>query len=129
MKRINISSNTIWEENVAYSRAVRIGNIVEVAGTTAVNEKGEVIGVGDPYAQTKFIFEKMEKALQQAGTSLNDTIRTRIYVSDISHFEAIGKAHYEAFKNVKPACTMLEISALVNPDLLVEIELSAVIQD
>jgi len=127
MKRINISSNTIWEENVAYSRAVRIGNIVEVAGTTAVNEKGEVIGVGDPYAQTKFIFEKMEKALQQAGASLNDAIRTRIYVSDINHFEAIGKAHYEAFKNVKPACTMLEISALVNPELLVEIELSAVV--
>lgn len=125
MKRQNISSGAIWEDIVGYSRAVRIGNLIEVAGTTAVDENGKTVGSGDAYAQSKFIFQKIENALQQAGASMNDVIRTRMFVTDISKWEEIGKAHGDFFKTIKPVTTMVEVKALINPELLVEIEVTA----
>ena len=127
MKRQNISSGAKWEDIVGYSRAVRVGNIIEVAGTTASDENGEVIGKGDMYAQTKYIFEKMEKALQEAGASMADVVRTRMLVTDISQWEEVGRAHGEFFRTIKPASTMVEISGLINPEMLIEIEISAVV--
>ena len=127
MKRQNISSGAKWEDIVGYSRAVRVGNIIEVAGTTAVDENGEVVGKGDMYAQTKYIFEKMEKALQEAGASMADVVRTRMLVTDISKWEEVGRAHGEFFRTIKPASTMVEISGLINPEMLIEIEISAVL--
>ncbi len=126
--RKNISSGAQWEDIVGYSRAVRIGNIVEVAGTTAVDGE-RVIGAGDAYAQTHFILEKISKALAEAGASLDNVIRTRMFVTNIDDWEAIGRAHGEFFRSIKPAATMVEVSRLINPDLLVEIEVSAVISD
>lgn len=126
-QRRNISSGTKWEEIVGYSRAVRIGNIVEVAGTTAVDEDGNIIGLNNPYTQTKFILGKIEKALKEAGASLNDVIKTRMFVTDISGWEAIGKAHGEFFRDIKPAATMVEVQSLIRPELLVEIEVTAVV--
>ncbi len=121
-----ISSGSPWEDVVGYSRAVRVGNIVEVAGTTAMD--GDVlVGRGDIYAQTVFVFKKIEQALQQAGASLQDVVRTRMFVTDISQWEAVGKAHGEVFKNIKPVATMVEVSRLINDDLLVEIEVTAII--
>lgn len=125
--RTNISSGAKWENIVGYSRAVRIGNIVEVAGTTAVDENGQVVGVGDVYAQAKFILEKIERALNQAGAARTDVIRTRMFVTDISRWQEIGRAHGEFFHDIRPAATMVEVSALVSPELLVEIEVSAVV--
>ena len=125
-KRQNISSGAAWEDIVGYSRAVRIGNIIEVAGTTAVD--GEtIIGEGDAYLQTKFIIEKIAKALEEGGASLENVVRTRMFVTDISQWEAIGKAHGEYFKNIKPAATMVEVKGLINPQLLVEIEATAIL--
>lgn len=126
-ERINISSNTAWEGIVGYSRAVKIGNIIEVSGTTAVLN-GEVVGKGDPYGQAKFIFQLIENALKQAGASLKDVVRTRTFVTDISKWEEIGRAHAECFRNIRPAATMVEVKSLISPDLLVEIEVSAVMQ-
>lgn len=126
-QRINISSGAKWEDIVGYSRAVRVGNIIEVAGTTAVDERGEVVGGNDPYAQTKFILQKIEKALAEAGASLKDVTRTRMFVTDISKWEEIGRAHGEFFREIKPAASMIEVKGLINPELLVEIEVSAVI--
>ena len=126
MKRQNISSGAVWEDIVGYSRAVRIGNTIEVAGTTATNGD-EVIGIGSPYEQTKYTLQKIEKALEQSGASLRDVVRTRIYVTDISQWEEIGRAHGEFFKSIKPASTMVEVSALINPELLVEIEATAIL--
>jgi enamine deaminase RidA (YjgF/YER057c/UK114 family) len=125
--RTNISSGAKWENIVGYSRAVRIGNIVEVAGTTAVDENGQVVGAGDVYAQAKFILEKIERALNQAGAARTDVIRTRMFVTDISRWQEIGRAHGEFFHDIRPAATMVEVSALVSPELLVEIEVSAVV--
>lgn len=125
--RQNISSGAAWEEIVGYSRAVRIGNVVEVAGTTAVDGNGQVVGPDDPGAQTRFILQKIEKALAEAGATLNDVVRTRIFVTDISRWEAVGRAHGEFFRTVKPVATMVEVSALISPELLVEIEATAVI--
>ena len=126
-KRINISSGTLWEDKVGYCRAVRIGNINEVSGTTSV-DKDSLIGKDDLYSQTKFIILKIEKALQDAGSELTDVVRTRMYVTDISKWEEAAKAHAEFFGTIKPATTLVEVSSLIDPDMLIEIEASAVIQ-
>lgn len=128
-QRLNISSGAQWEEIVGYSRAVRIGNVVEVAGTTAVDEQGAIVGAYDPGAQTRFILQKIEKALLQAGATLQDVIRTRIFVTDIARWEAIGRAHGDFFRTIKPVATMVEVKALISPELLVEIEVTAIISD
>ena len=129
MKRINISSGAPWEDIVGYSRAVRIGNVIEVAGTTAVDENGQVVGIDSPYEQTKFTLAKIEKALLAGGATLEDVVRTRIFVTDISRWEEVGRAHGEYFRDIKPAATMLEVSALISAELLVEIEATALIID
>ena len=126
-KRLNISSGAKWEDIVGYSRAVRIGNVIEVAGTTAVDENGQVVGLNDPYEQTRYILAKIEKVLAQAGTSMKDVVRTRMFVTDISQWEEIGKAHGLYFKEVKPAASMVEVKALISPELLVEIEATAIL--
>ena len=126
--RINISSGSPWEDIVGYSRAVRIGNIIEVAGTTAVD--GDVLIGGDSmYEQTKFILQKIEKALLAAGATMNDVVRTRVYVTDISRWEEVGKAHGEVFQSIKPASAMVEVSALINQQMLVEIEATAIVTE
>ncbi|SIN66888.1 RidA family protein [Chitinophaga niabensis] len=126
MQRLNISSGAPWEAKVGYSRAVRIGNVVEVSGT--VSQDGDkVIGINDPYEQTKHALAKIEAALVKAGASLHDVIRTRIYVTDISQWEKIGRAHGEFFQAIRPATTMVEVSKLISPELLVEIEATAIV--
>jgi enamine deaminase RidA (YjgF/YER057c/UK114 family) len=124
-KRLNISSGAKWEDIVGYSRAVRIGDLIEVAGTTAVDQDGQVIGLDDPYEQTRFILSKIEKAITAAGGNLEHVIRTRIFVTDITNWEAVGKAHGEYFRDIKPASPMVEVRALISPELLVEIEATA----
>ena len=126
MKRQNISSGAKWEDIVGYSRAVRVGNIIEVAGTTAVKD-GEVFGVGNMYVQTKCALEIIERALKEAGAGMENVVRTRTYVTDISRWEEAGKAHGEFFRNVKPASTMVEVSGLVSPEMLVEVEATAIL--
>ncbi|MFK8006430.1 MAG: RidA family protein [Saprospiraceae bacterium] len=128
MKRKNISSNTKWEDIVGYSRAVRVGNIIEVAGTTAVDGE-EIIGIGNPYEQTKFIFQKIEKALIETGATMEDVVRTRMFVTNMDDWEEIGRAHGEFFKEIKPASTMLEVSRFIDEEILIEIEVSAVISE
>jgi enamine deaminase RidA (YjgF/YER057c/UK114 family) len=128
-ERLNISSGAKWEDIVGYSRAVRIGNVIEVAGTTAIDEMGNLVGAGDPYEQTKFIITKIEKALTAAGATLQDIVRTRIFTTDISRWEEIGRAHGEFFREIKPASTMVEVKSLIDPELLVEIEASVVLQE
>lgn len=125
-KRINISSGAKWEEIVGYSRAVRMGNIIEVAGTTAVDGEN-IIGENDAFAQTQFIFQKIEKVLNEAGAEMKDVVRTRMFVTNIHDWEKVGKAHSDFFKEIKPAATMVEVSNLINPQLLVEIEVTAII--
>lgn len=124
-QRKNISSGAKWENIVGYSRAVRIGNQIEISGTVATNENG-VVGKGSFYEQTRFIIEKIEAILLQEGYSLHDVIRTRMFVTDISKWEEVGRAHGEFFKEIKPATSMIEISALIDPDYLVEIEVTAI---
>jgi enamine deaminase RidA (YjgF/YER057c/UK114 family) len=126
-KRINISSGAKWEDIVGYSRAVRIGNLIEVAGTTAVDENGQVVGPGDPGEQTKFILSKIEKALTSTGATLKDVVRTRMFVTNIADWEKIGRAHGLYFKDIKPVATMVEVKSLISPELLVEIEATAIL--
>lgn len=127
MQRQNFSSGTKWEEIVGYSRAVKMGNIIEVTGTVSVDENGELIGESDAYAQTTFIIQKIEKVLGSAGATLKDVIRTRMYVTDISRWEEYGKAHGEFFADIRPCTTMVEVSALIEPGYLIEIEATAII--
>ena len=127
MNRQNISSGGPWEAVVGYSRAVRIGNTVAVSGTTSANPDGTIHGVGDPYEQARRSFEIIERALAEAGAALSDVIRTRMYVIDISHWREISRAHAEFFAEVRPAATMVQVSALMTPEILVEIEVDAVL--
>lgn len=128
MRRKNISSNTTWESKVSYSRAVRVGNVIEVSGTTAT-ANGEVQHKGDLYKQTQLVLANIEKALLDAGADLQDVVRTRMYVTDISRWEEAGKAHGEFFVHIRPATTMVEVSALIDPEMLIEIEATAIIVD
>lgn len=125
--RQQTGSGSPWEDIVGYSRAVRVGNIIEVAGTTAMDGDA-LVGKGDLYAQAKFIFQKIEKALKQLGGSLNDVVRTRMFVTNIDEWELAGKAHGEFFANIKPVATMVEVKRLISDDLLIEIEVTAILQ-
>ncbi len=127
LKRINYPSGSKWEDVVGYSRVVKVGNFIEVAGTTSTGEDGTIKGKGDPYLQTKIIIEKISNYLNLAGVSLENVTRTRIFVKDIDKWEEIGRAHGEFFKHIKPVTSMVEVSRLIDPDILVEIEMSAII--
>tara|TARA_B110000444_G_scaffold260280_1_gene306648 strand:- start:468 stop:854 length:387 start_codon:yes stop_codon:yes gene_type:complete len=126
--RTNWSSNTLWEESFGYSRAVQIGNTIELSGTTA-SEDDKVIGVGDVTLQTEYIIKKIEHTLVEAGFSLKDVVRTRIFMTDISLLEEVAKVHSYLFEDVMPACTLVEVSKLIHPDLLIEIEATAIKED
>ena len=127
MKRMNISSGAKWEDIVGYSRAIRIDNIIEVSGTASVAD-GKVIGIGDAYAQTKECLQIIEIALSKAGGKLKDVVRTRMFVTDISRWEEYGRAHGEYFKDIKPVTSMIEVKSLIDPDMLIEIEATAILE-
>jgi enamine deaminase RidA (YjgF/YER057c/UK114 family) len=126
-KRQNFSSGAKWESIVGYSRAVRVGNIIEVTGTVALDENNEVVGAGNAYAQTVFILQKIEKVLQQAGGTMKDVVRTRMFVTDISRWEEYGKAHGEVFKDIRPCTSMIEVKGLIAPEYLIEVEATAIV--
>ena len=127
MKRENVRGNSPYEPIVGYSRAVRVGNSVHVAGTTATGADGKIVGKGDPYAQAIQCFKNVEQALHEAGANFRDVVRTRMYVTDITRWEAVGRAHGQIFRDIRPVATMVEVSRLVDPDMLVEIEADAVV--
>jgi enamine deaminase RidA (YjgF/YER057c/UK114 family) len=127
-KRIRIHTNAKWENKIGYSRAIKAGSFIEVSGTSAI-DRDRIIAPGDPYQQTRFIIQKIERAINEAGGSLTDIVRTRIYVTNIKDWEAVGRAHGEFFKDIKPATSMVEVKSLIDPNFVVEIEATAIIPE
>ena len=127
--RSNYSSGAPWESVAGYSRAVRVGNIIEVAGTTAVDTEGQVVGAGDISKQTDYIFNKIRNALNDAGSKMSDVIRTRMYLTDINDWETVARVHGDIFSDIKPVSTLVEVSGLIDEELLIEIEVSALVSD